>query len=120
VEFISMALFNFGGSLGEFGLEASPDSLLIVVLLLEEEAEGFFRTKLGNAGEILNAEAIQNLGSLQLAFAQTQRALNGFGRHRQLRGHAILPVLLTEESSQGSLCDSVSGEESHPRRDWHA
>jgi hypothetical protein len=50
-------------------------------VLLEEQAEGFFRAQLGNAGEILNTEAIQNLGSLQLAFAQTQRALDGFGRH---------------------------------------
>ena len=62
-----MALFNLGGSLRQFGLETSPDSLLIMVVLLEEQAEGFFRTKLGNAGEILNAEAIQDLGALQLA-----------------------------------------------------
>jgi hypothetical protein len=94
LEFISMALFNFGGSLRQFVLEASPDRLLVMVLLLEEQAEGFFRTKLGNAGKVLHPEAIQDLGALQLAFAQTQRALNGFGRHRQLRGHAILPVLL--------------------------
>ena len=75
-----MALFNLGGSLRQFGLETSPDSLLIVVVLLEEQAEGFFRTKLGNSGEILNAEAIQNLSSFQFAFAQTKRALDGVGR----------------------------------------
>jgi hypothetical protein len=79
-EFISMALFNLGGSLRQFGLETSPNSLLIMVVLLEEQAEGFF-TKLGNAGEILNAEAIQNLGSLQFAFAQTEWALDGVGGH---------------------------------------
>lgn len=81
LEFISMALLNLGGSLRQFGLETSPDSLLIVVVLLEEQAEGFFRTKLGNAGGILNAEAIQNLGSLQFAFAQTERARDGVGGH---------------------------------------
>jgi hypothetical protein len=36
---------------------------------------------LGNSGEILNAEAIQNLSSLQFAFAQTKRALDGVGRN---------------------------------------
>jgi hypothetical protein len=58
LEFISMAPFNLRCSLRQFGLETSPDSLLIVVVLLEEQAEGFFRTKLGNAGEILHAESI--------------------------------------------------------------
>ena len=89
-----MSPFDLGGSLRQFGLETSPDILLIVVVLLEEQTEGFFRTQLGNAGEILNTEAVQHLSSLQLAFAQTKRALNGFGRHRQLGGHAILPALL--------------------------
>ena len=69
LKFVSVALFDLCGSLRQFGLETSPDSLLIVVMLLEEQAEGFFRTKLGNAGEILNTEAIQNLGSFQLASA---------------------------------------------------
>ena len=76
-----MSPFNLRCSLRQFGLETSPDSLFIVVVLLEEQAEGFFRTKLGNAGEILNTESIQNLGSLQLALSQTQRALYGIGRH---------------------------------------
>jgi hypothetical protein len=58
LEFISMALLNLGGSLGEFGLEASPDSLLIVVVLLEEQAEGLFRAQLGNSREVLHAESI--------------------------------------------------------------
>ena len=56
-----------------------------MVVLLEEQAEGFFRAKLGNAGEILHTEAIQNLGTLQLALAQTQRALDGFGQARMVR-----------------------------------
>jgi hypothetical protein len=89
-----VAPFNLSGSLRQFGFESTPDRLLVVVLLLKEQAERFLRAQLGNAGEILDTEAIQNLGSLQLAFAQTQRALNGFGRHRQLGGHAILPALL--------------------------
>jgi hypothetical protein len=33
----------------------------------EEQAEGFFRAQLGNAGEVLHPETIQNLGSFQLA-----------------------------------------------------
>jgi hypothetical protein len=61
--------FNLRCSLRQFGLETSPDRLLVVVLLLEKQAEGFFRTKLGNAGEVLHPETIQNLGSFQLASA---------------------------------------------------
>jgi hypothetical protein len=58
LEFISMALFDFGSSLGEFSFVPSPDVLLIVVVLLEKQAEGFFRTKLGNSCEIFHTEAI--------------------------------------------------------------
>jgi hypothetical protein len=83
-----MALLDLCGSLRQFGLETSPDSLLIVVVLLEEQAEGFFRTKLGNAGEILNTESIQNLGTLQLALAQTQWALDGVGQNGWFGGHS--------------------------------
>jgi hypothetical protein len=81
LEFISMALLDLCGSLRKFGLETSPDSLLIAVVLLEEQAEGFFRTELGNAGEVFYTETIQNLSSLQIAFAQTERALDGVGGH---------------------------------------
>jgi hypothetical protein len=58
LQFISMALFNLGGSLRQFGLETSPDSLLIVVVHLEKQAEGFFRAQLGNSREVLHAESI--------------------------------------------------------------
>ncbi|MGA8344778.1 MAG: hypothetical protein WB781_22800 [Candidatus Sulfotelmatobacter sp.] len=58
LEFISMALLDLCGSLREFGLEPSPDSLLIVVVLLEEQAEGFFRTKLGNPRNVFHTETI--------------------------------------------------------------
>jgi hypothetical protein len=58
LKFVSVALFNLGGSLRQFGLETSPDSLLIVVVLLEEQAEGFFRAQLGNSCEIFHPEAI--------------------------------------------------------------
>jgi hypothetical protein len=36
LEFISMALLDLCGSFRQFGLETSPDSLLIVVVLLEK------------------------------------------------------------------------------------
>ena len=76
-----MSPFNFRCSLRQFGLETSPDSLFIVVVLLEEQAEGFFRTQLGNSRKVLHPEPIQNLSSHQFAFAQTQRALDGVGGH---------------------------------------
>ena len=75
-----MSPFDLRCALRQFGLETSPDSPLIVVVLLEEQAEGFFRTKLGNPREVFHSEAIQNFSSLQFAFAQTQRALDGVGR----------------------------------------
>jgi len=81
LKLVTVSPFNLGGSLRQFGLETRPDILLIVVVLLEEQAEGFFRTKLGNAGEVFHPETIQNLGSFQFAFAQTQWALYGIGRH---------------------------------------
>jgi hypothetical protein len=58
LEFISMALLDLDGSLRQFGLETSPDSLLIVVVLLEEQAEGFFRTKLGNPRNVFHTKTI--------------------------------------------------------------
>jgi hypothetical protein len=61
--------FNLGGSLRQFGPESNPDRLPFVVLLLEEQAESFLCTKLGHSPEVLHDEAIQNLGSLQPAFA---------------------------------------------------
>jgi hypothetical protein len=76
-----MSPFNFRCSLRQFGFETSPDHLLVVVLLMEEQAEGFFRTKLGDSRKVLHPEPIQNLSSLQFAFAQAQRALDGVGRH---------------------------------------
>jgi hypothetical protein len=50
--------FNLRCSLRQFGLETSPDILLIVVALLEEQAESFFRAQLGNSREIFDPEAI--------------------------------------------------------------
>ena len=55
--------------------------LVVFLVLFEKQAKSLFRTQLGNAGEVLHAEAIQNLSSLQFAFAQTQWALDGVGRH---------------------------------------
>ena len=52
-----------------------------MVLLLEEQAEGLFRTELGDAGEIFHAESVKNLSSLQFAFAQTEWAFDGVARH---------------------------------------
>ena len=58
VKFILVALFNVSSSPRPFGLEASPDILIIVLVLLLEQAEGFLSAKLDNAGEILHAESI--------------------------------------------------------------
>ncbi|MFY9743139.1 MAG: hypothetical protein WAK21_14135 [Candidatus Sulfotelmatobacter sp.] len=58
MKFTLVPQYRVGSPLRQFSFEPSPDSLLIVVVLLEEQAEGFFRTKLGNSCEILHTEAI--------------------------------------------------------------
>ena len=50
-------------------------------MFFEEQTESFFGTELGNTSEVLHAEAIKNLGSPELAFAQTQWAVDGVGRN---------------------------------------
>lgn len=58
LKFVSVALFDLGGSVGEFGLEASPYILLIMAVLLEKQAEGFFRAKLGYSRKVFHTETI--------------------------------------------------------------
>jgi hypothetical protein len=65
-----------------FGVKPDPDVLLIFLVFFEEQPEGFFSTELSDASEVFDPEAIQNLGSLQVAFAQAQWAFNGFVRRR--------------------------------------
>jgi hypothetical protein len=88
-----VALLNFGSPLVEFSFEASPCSLVVVGVFLLEQPEGFLGAELSDTGEVLDPETVEHLGALQLAFAQAKRAFDGFGRHRQLGGHAI-PTLL--------------------------
>jgi hypothetical protein len=47
----------------------------------QKQSNRFLGAELGDSGEIPDTEAIQNFGALQFAFAQTQRALDGFGRN---------------------------------------
>jgi len=72
-----VTLPDLGGSFREFGLEARPYVLLVVIVLLREQSEGFFGTQLSYAGEVLDPEAIQNLSALQFSRTATQRALDG-------------------------------------------
>ena len=86
-QFVLVPLPDLGGSLRQFGLEARPSVLLVVVVLLLEQAEGFLRAELGNAGSVPHSEAIQYFSALQLAFAQTEGAFDGLGRNGRLSGH---------------------------------
>jgi hypothetical protein len=88
-----VALLNLGSVLRQFGLEASPCVLMVVGVLLLEQPEGFLGAELGNAGKILDAESVENLSPFQPAFAQTQRALDGFVWQGQF-SHLSLAVLL--------------------------
>ena len=66
---VPVALFDLGGALGEFGLEPEPDALLVLALLPLEQPEGLLRAELRDSGEVLRAEAIQNLGAGECARA---------------------------------------------------
>ena len=72
-----MSLPDLGGSLRQFGLEARPYALVVVIVFALEQAEGFFGAELRNASEVLDPEAIQNLSALQFPRTATQRALDG-------------------------------------------
>jgi hypothetical protein len=55
--------------------------VFILLVLGHEQSDGFLRAELSDSGEILDSQPIQNLGTGKLTCAQTQRALNTFGRH---------------------------------------
>src|ERR1035438_5925406 len=74
VEFIPVALGDVRGSPCQFSLEASPDTLLILLVLLLKQPEGFLGGKLGDSGKIFDAQPIQHFGTSKCACAEAQRA----------------------------------------------
>ena len=58
-------------------------------MFFQEQTEGLFSTELGNASEVLDPEALENLGSLQLAFTRTKRALNFIVHQGRMHGRAF-------------------------------
>jgi hypothetical protein len=80
-------LSDLCGSLRQFGLEARPYLLMIVIVFSLKQPECFLRAELRDAGKVFDPEPIQYLGSLQVPRTQTQRALNRFGRHWWSRSH---------------------------------
>src|ERR1019366_8160636 len=93
LKLLPVTLLDLGSPLVEFSFEASPGALVLMIVFVLEQAEGFLCAQLCNAGEVLDAKAVENLSPFQLAFAQAKRAFDGFGRHRQLGGHAITTLL---------------------------
>jgi len=61
---VFVLLPDLGNPLRQFGLETSPPVLVLPVMAVLEQTEGFFRAELCNSGEIADAEAVENLGSL--------------------------------------------------------
>ena len=80
-----MALANLGGSLHQFGLEASPDSIAILPVLTLEKAKSFFGTQLGDSCEVVDAQPIKDFCTGEFACATTEWAFDVFGI-RRLRG----------------------------------
>jgi hypothetical protein len=81
MEFIPMALRDLSGSLCKFTFKPSPYVLFILLVIGQKQSNRFLGAELGDSGEIPDTEAIQNFGALQFAFAQAQRAFDGFGRN---------------------------------------
>jgi hypothetical protein len=76
-QFVFMTVSDLCRSFREFCFETRPRSLVLTVVFALEQAECFLGGKLGDAGEVLNAETIQNLSALQFPRTATQRALDG-------------------------------------------
>jgi hypothetical protein len=62
----------------EFALEASPESLAVLPVLVLQKPEGFCGTQLSDSGEVFHSTPIRNLGAGEFAL----------GQHR---GHSIVP-----------------------------
>jgi hypothetical protein len=77
VQLILVPLSDLSSALREFGLEARPYLMVLVIVLLCEQSESFLGTELSDTGKVLDAEAIQNLGALQFPRTAAQRTLNG-------------------------------------------
>jgi hypothetical protein len=63
---------------------------MLAVVLALEQAEGFFGGKLGDAGKVTNAEAIQNFCACEFARATAKRAFHSFVRRCRSRSHVFL------------------------------
>ena len=92
-QFILVALSDLGSPLRQFRFETRPCGLVLTVVLVLEQSESFLGTKLCYPGEVLHAEAIQHLGSLECAFPQTEWAFDGLVHRGRLSGHANLMAL---------------------------
>jgi hypothetical protein len=80
-----MLLPDLGNPLPQFRLEPRPCVSVLIIVLALEQAEGFLGGKLGDAGEIFHAKALQNLGAGQFAFFRTERAFDYLGRYGSRR-----------------------------------
>src|SRR5438876_1695835 len=68
---------HFGQPPRQFPIELCPPGLLRILLLLQDEADGFLRAKLRHAGEVPHAEPLKYLRAAEFALAEAQRALDG-------------------------------------------
>jgi hypothetical protein len=58
-----VSLCDVGSALRQFGLEPCPHILLVLLLFLEEQPNGFLCAELSDSGEVLHTETIKNLGA---------------------------------------------------------
>jgi hypothetical protein len=81
LKFVPVSLLNVGGSLRQLGIKSCPCALMVVRVLLAEQAKCFLGAELRNSRKLLNPKAIQNFGSLEAAYAHTEGTFDSFVRH---------------------------------------
>jgi hypothetical protein len=81
-QFVLVSLSDLGGSFRQFRLESSPCALVLMIVFVLEQPEGFLSAELRHSCEVLYPKPIQNLGASECARAQAQRAFNGFRLRR--------------------------------------
>ena len=75
-----MSKFRLSESLRQFSLEAGPQMLSFISMLLLQEAECLLCRKLGDSCEIPDSEAIQHFRSLEASFSKAKRTLDSFSQ----------------------------------------
>ena len=86
-QFLAVVPPDLRCSLRQFHLESRPSSLVLTVVFALEQSESYLGGQLGDTGEVLDAEAIQNLCSCEFARPLAERTLDVLACCWRSHGH---------------------------------